>query len=51
MFCIVLRFILLFWYTILVLLLSVALKLGGLLALPKALLDPRRPLVPTQETM
>ncbi|XP_065936544.1 ER membrane protein complex subunit 1 isoform X2 [Magallana gigas] len=28
-----------------------ALKLGGLLALPKALLDPRRPLVPTQETM
>nr|XP_022343072.1 ER membrane protein complex subunit 1-like isoform X1 [Crassostrea virginica] len=28
-----------------------ALKLGGLLALPKALLDPRRPLVPSQETM
>ncbi|XP_056008838.1 ER membrane protein complex subunit 1-like isoform X2 [Ostrea edulis] len=28
-----------------------ALRLGGLLALPKALLDPRRPLLPTQETM
>ncbi|KAJ8320425.1 hypothetical protein KUTeg_002012 [Tegillarca granosa] len=28
-----------------------ALKLGGLLSLPKALLDPRRPIIPTQETM
>merc|ERR1719483_870161 len=29
----------------------VALKIGGILSLPKALLDPRRPVIPTQETM
>lgn len=28
-----------------------ALKIGGILSLPKALLDPRRPVIPTQETM
>ncbi|XP_041378601.1 ER membrane protein complex subunit 1-like [Gigantopelta aegis] len=31
--------------------LIIALKVGGLLSLPKALLDPRRPVIPTQETM
>ncbi|CAL1543686.1 unnamed protein product [Lymnaea stagnalis] len=29
----------------------IALKIGGILSLPKALLDPRRPVIPTQETM
>ena len=29
----------------------VALKMGGILSLPKALLDPRRPVIPTRETM
>ncbi|BFZ23271.1 hypothetical protein BsWGS_26310 [Bradybaena similaris] len=29
----------------------IALKLGGILSLPKALLDPRRPVIPTPETM
>ncbi|KAL5013663.1 hypothetical protein ScPMuIL_007933 [Solemya velum] len=31
--------------------LIIALKLGGILSLPKALLDPRRPVMPTPETM
>ncbi|KAH9504429.1 DUF1620 super, partial [Bulinus truncatus] len=29
----------------------IALKMGGILSLPKALLDPRRPVIPTPETM
>lgn len=34
----------------LILILTVALKNGGVFTLPKAFLDPRRPLTPTQET-